>query len=204
MNADFAGHTPGPWTVDPMHPRDIQAGGIEVSMTFHECMNRSLLVSGFLPLAIDEAEANARLIAAAPDLLKERDEQAREIERLKELYDATVEAWTERLAAAESALLAEQALRAEVSAALKDLRGLDEFDARVRGFSARRQPVMDAAEKTLVLTPGEALLKFAEEAYAEGWTDGGGVDHSHGGSGNPDGDWSASQTKAALEKGGAE
>jgi hypothetical protein len=57
-----AGHTPGPWT---HHPYDnIITGGVD-DRTLLEWQARSLHVS------IDERDANARLIAAAPDLLAE-------------------------------------------------------------------------------------------------------------------------------------
>lgn len=59
-------HTPGPWRVDPHHRFDVQTedGRLEISTT-HE----GVLVGGIKPDRLEQA-ANARLIAAAPDLLE--------------------------------------------------------------------------------------------------------------------------------------
>ncbi len=56
-------HTPGPWTVCPTNCEDVRANGY-------------LLFAGQMPLvdpvaANPEGKSNARLIAAAPDMLEE-------------------------------------------------------------------------------------------------------------------------------------
>ena len=58
-------HTPGPWKVDPNYPHDIQteSGVIEIATT-------SIALSGGLPAKYEDRKANARLIAAAPELLE--------------------------------------------------------------------------------------------------------------------------------------
>jgi hypothetical protein len=62
-------HTPGPWRVDPDHFRDVQTtdGAIEICLAEGgEPYGKNL----FSVPPIEEAHANARLIAAAPDLLE--------------------------------------------------------------------------------------------------------------------------------------
>ena len=65
-------HTPGPWQVDPDYPIDVQAkvGNQEVCTPFYKgCEGRT--ISPVTPVANEEeALANARLIAAAPELLE--------------------------------------------------------------------------------------------------------------------------------------
>lgn len=64
-------HTPGPWIVDPDHPRDISPAddlrfGV-ASICNSDNINGSWVFG-------DQSKANARLIAAAPDLLKALEE----------------------------------------------------------------------------------------------------------------------------------
>jgi hypothetical protein len=62
-------HTPGPWRVDPGSPQDIQCAGGEIASTWNTlCNGEEFRVTG---ACTDMATslANARLIAAAPDLL---------------------------------------------------------------------------------------------------------------------------------------
>ena len=61
-------HTPGPWRVDPDHCRDVQTadGAIEICLAEGgEPYGKNL----FSVPPMEEAHANARLIAAAPDLI---------------------------------------------------------------------------------------------------------------------------------------
>ena len=63
-------HTPGPWRVDPDHCRDVQTadGAIEICLAEGgEPYGKNL----FSVPSMEEAHANARLIAAAPDMLDE-------------------------------------------------------------------------------------------------------------------------------------
>jgi hypothetical protein len=65
-----AQHTPGPWRTDPDFARDVQSadGKIAIYSPFQCGDDRIKELRLFAPLR-SEAEANARLIAAAPDLL---------------------------------------------------------------------------------------------------------------------------------------
>lgn len=66
---EFKG-TPGPWNVDPMHPADIQAGGQELATMIHEGnIGAEYTIGGKSSISASERDANARLIAAAPDIL---------------------------------------------------------------------------------------------------------------------------------------
>lgn len=74
-------HTPGPWFVDPDNWGDIQASGTEIGVAFYEAnVGREWVIKG--PITIDEetCRANARLIAAAPDLLEALSELLAEAE----------------------------------------------------------------------------------------------------------------------------
>lgn len=79
---DFEGHTPGPWLTRPAQTKD---GGATVIESAPNTAN-----IGFVwGIEDDEPKANARLIAAAPDLLAERNELRAENERLtRELAEA--------------------------------------------------------------------------------------------------------------------
>jgi hypothetical protein len=71
-------YTPGPWNVDPLYPRDIQANGCEISTAFDQHQQGELIrIGGKVTADFEEACANARLIAAAPEL----------VEALRELMD---------------------------------------------------------------------------------------------------------------------
>ncbi len=61
------GTTPGPWKVEPGAPVFVWAGKGSRIVTMASALYDSLLQFG-------EAEANARLIAAAPELAKENEE----------------------------------------------------------------------------------------------------------------------------------
>lgn len=67
----MSGHTPGPWQVDPRYPIDVQTadGKQEVCTPFYEG-SRGNVINPVTGVALyGEALANARLIAAAPELL---------------------------------------------------------------------------------------------------------------------------------------
>jgi len=58
-------HTPGPWKVSRTN-RSVLAGGIKINQSSGPCA-----ASAGVQIAIDrELQANAKLIAAAPDMLK--------------------------------------------------------------------------------------------------------------------------------------
>ena len=58
-------HTPGPWTIEPEHIDDEDG-------SYHEPVimaNDGMLIVAVIRVGTGQDEANARLIAAAPDLL---------------------------------------------------------------------------------------------------------------------------------------
>ena len=59
-------HTPGPWT---MHPRGKDGAEVRATASVAWCGSAWTLGSENQVIRADEAQANARLIAAAPDLL---------------------------------------------------------------------------------------------------------------------------------------
>ena len=65
-------HTPGPWIVDPRWLRDIQtASGEEIASAYaSEVVGDTWVIQGEIPWSDETAQANARLIAAAPTLLE--------------------------------------------------------------------------------------------------------------------------------------
>ena len=66
-------HTPGPWRVDPNHLNDVQTNdGLEIGATFNpNAAGHTWEIAGTMAArTILESLANARLIAAAPDLLE--------------------------------------------------------------------------------------------------------------------------------------
>ncbi len=64
-----ASHTPGPWRLDPQHAYDVESydGHFQIATIRDE--DCDLLLDRQYAPRPSEAEANARLIAAAPDLL---------------------------------------------------------------------------------------------------------------------------------------
>lgn len=74
----MSGHTPGPWRVDPSSNCDVQTanGEWEIAST-HE----NLLIGGKVDAV--KAQANARLIAAAPDMADEIRKQIAWLEHLR-------------------------------------------------------------------------------------------------------------------------
>jgi len=64
---EMAEHTPGPWTID--EDADINIMGEVVSISILDSNGDSVGEADARDLGRSEAEANARLIAAAPDLL---------------------------------------------------------------------------------------------------------------------------------------
>ena len=71
MTTTTTAHTPGPWTVTGPGPYDPES---RVALTVEQDSptRRQVALVGNAPATMtrEEAEANARLIAAAPDLLK--------------------------------------------------------------------------------------------------------------------------------------
>ena len=70
----MSAHTPGPWQVDPNNPGDVNGpDGKDVAVALFSGMTR-LEITGNEPtlsaITHEEAEANARLIAAAPCMLE--------------------------------------------------------------------------------------------------------------------------------------
>lgn len=66
MATEQEGHTPGPWRVDPSYAADVQSGDGALEIA---CTHPEILTDGKAP-GFEECCANARLIAAAPDLLE--------------------------------------------------------------------------------------------------------------------------------------
>lgn len=66
----MAGFTPGPWAVDPLYPQDVQSAcGAEIASTFDEHEEgQEWVIRGNRFVCAEQAEANARLIAAAPTM----------------------------------------------------------------------------------------------------------------------------------------
>lgn len=63
--------TPGPWRVDPKFVCDVQSGdgAVEIGCAWERPdLGRTMIVRGPVLPEPSHAEANARLIAAAPDL----------------------------------------------------------------------------------------------------------------------------------------
>jgi hypothetical protein len=64
-------HTPGPWWVDPTYLGDIQAEGTEIASAFEAAQKGAeWIIQGPITPSREEQRANARLMAAAPDLLE--------------------------------------------------------------------------------------------------------------------------------------
>lgn len=78
--------TPGPWNVDPQYIHDIQAGGVEVSRcTSYSNAGREAIYPYNAPCD-EQADANAHLIAAAPDLYEALQELVDSIEPIAYPY----------------------------------------------------------------------------------------------------------------------
>jgi hypothetical protein len=65
-------HTPGPWHIDPAFPSEVQTDkDLTISSCWHKhASGAEIVVVGVLECSLEESAANARLIAAAPDLLE--------------------------------------------------------------------------------------------------------------------------------------
>lgn len=66
-----AKHTPGPWSINEQFICDVQAGGYKIATAWSEDeAGRTIRIpNGFNAPTPEEQEANARLIAAAPEML---------------------------------------------------------------------------------------------------------------------------------------
>lgn len=65
-------HTPGPWVIDENYLSEVQTSSLlTVATCWHEhTAGQTINVTGVLECSLEESAANARLIAAAPDLLR--------------------------------------------------------------------------------------------------------------------------------------
>ena len=65
-------HTPGPWMIDPKYLSEIQtADDKTICSAWHQhAAGQEIVVTGVLECSLEESAANAKLIAAAPDLLE--------------------------------------------------------------------------------------------------------------------------------------
>lgn len=78
-------HTPGPWIIDPVHFHEVQTTNYQTIAT---CWcdgdeGQDLTICGTLDCTVEEAAANARLIAAAPETAAERDRLKARVEELE-------------------------------------------------------------------------------------------------------------------------
>lgn len=66
------GHTPGPWLVDPNYVGDIiTSDGVDLATTWHEGnAGNSAIIADSVGADYEQMQANAILMAAAPDLLE--------------------------------------------------------------------------------------------------------------------------------------
>lgn len=82
-------HTPGPWTHDPeVTDPDTLNTAPEVSATLPNGDTRYICrMFGTAPQVIEESQSNARLIAAAPDMLKALQETLSHITPRNPAYD---------------------------------------------------------------------------------------------------------------------
>ena len=81
MTNNTTQHTPGPWTWHDHAPWSVWAGDVQVAACRVEDDNREVV--GYMERNSERAQANARLIAAAPMLLEA-------LERLTRLYDKSL------------------------------------------------------------------------------------------------------------------
>lgn len=63
-------HTPGPWRVDPMYEQDVQTADGKIEICGAEYEFKKFGEGYVVPNTLDEAAANALLIAAAPEMLE--------------------------------------------------------------------------------------------------------------------------------------
>ncbi|RWP64868.1 hypothetical protein [Mesorhizobium sp.] len=66
-----ANHTPGPWAIDPKYLSEVQTPDDKtIASCWHaHAEGRTVSITGVLECSLEESAANARLIAAAPDML---------------------------------------------------------------------------------------------------------------------------------------
>ncbi|RWO22848.1 hypothetical protein [Mesorhizobium sp.] len=66
-----AKHTPGPWAIDPTYLSEVQTPNDKtIASCWHtHAEGRTVSITGVLECSLEESAANARLIAAAPDML---------------------------------------------------------------------------------------------------------------------------------------
>lgn len=67
-----AAHTPGPWVIDAPYLSEVQTADrlTIASCWYADADGAQITVTGVLPCSPQESAANARLIAAAPDMLE--------------------------------------------------------------------------------------------------------------------------------------
>lgn len=68
----MAEHTKGPWVIEKPYLSEVQTkDNLTVASCWHErAAGQTITVQGVLSCSLEESAANARLIAAAPDLLE--------------------------------------------------------------------------------------------------------------------------------------
>lgn len=78
-------HTTGPWVIDPKYLSEVQTPDmLTIASCWHEhAVDKEITITGVLPCSLEESASNARLIAAAPDLL----------DSLRDCLDRIVEAF---------------------------------------------------------------------------------------------------------------
>lgn len=67
-----AKHTSGPWTVPEKFPSEVErSDGKTVASCWHQhAVGKTVTLEDVAPVSLSESRANARLIAAAPELLE--------------------------------------------------------------------------------------------------------------------------------------
>lgn len=108
--------TKGPWRVDPHHSGDVQTsdGTVEIGATWHASdQGSSLIIRGPNLPDDDTADANARLIASAPDLAEALEKAAEHLDRAGMVTFRDGEISQSFLDAAEAARLALSKARGE-------------------------------------------------------------------------------------------
>lgn len=89
-NIEAVGHTPGPWSINEISNTTIWGGGKCLAATYGETNEEG---DGWTPESIPWQEANARLIAAAPQLLEVLEEVSQMVVATTYPDGSCIESW---------------------------------------------------------------------------------------------------------------